>query len=268
MPFFYFPIAFLSILLIIIYLFIFGVSFFSVPPTNQLNRTLNLKVGASLGGQHSDAGRVAGLAEDVSIQRVAALVISFRQEATTILTPVAVNMEITIQSHNSDSLLLAGGWHDRLLAHRTSGGKFLVEVLNAVDEATSIHGEWDPIQATVAHHTGEAVRMVGLPGGSENPLHDGLGAYTALLQGINVAGLTVGFLLHGVEGLPPELAVADDARETIHMEDLVHGSASCPFPNDIFPTASTAAKVFVGRWIFHVIQHLLGQVLQFIFRAE
>lgn len=85
MPFFYFPIAFLSILLIIIYLFIFGVSFFSVPPTNQLNRTLNLKVGASLGGQHSDAGRVAGLAEDVSIQRVAALVISFRQEATTIL---------------------------------------------------------------------------------------------------------------------------------------------------------------------------------------
>lgn len=60
----------------------------------------------------------------------------------------------------------------------------LMEVFNAVDEATSIHGEWDPIQATVAHHTGEAVRMVGLPGGSENPLHDGLGAHTALLQGI------------------------------------------------------------------------------------
>lgn len=93
-------------------------------------------------------------------------------------------MEITIQSHNSDSLFLARGWHDRLLAHRTSGGKFLVEILNAVDEATSIHGEWDPIQATMAHHTGEAVRMVGLPGGSENPLHDGLGAHTALLQGI------------------------------------------------------------------------------------
>lgn len=170
-------------------------------------------------------------------------------------------MEITIQSHNSDSLLLARGWHDRLLAHRTSRGKFLVEVLNAMDEAASVHGEWDPIQATVAHHTGEAVRMVGLPGGSENPLHDGLGAHTAVLQGINVAGLTVGFLLHGIEGLPSELVVADDARETIHMEDLVHGSASCPFPNDIFPTASAAAKVFVSRWIFHVIQHLLGQVL-------
>lgn len=42
----------------------------------------------------------------------------------------------------------------------------LVEVLDAVDEAASIHGERDPIQAAVAHHTGKAVRMIGLPGGS------------------------------------------------------------------------------------------------------
>lgn len=239
-----------------------------MPPTNQLKGPLNLKVGASLGGQHSDAGRVAGLAEDVSIQRVAALVIPFRQETATILTPVAVNMEIAVQSHNPDGLLLARGGHDRLLAHRTPGGKFLVEVLDAVDEATGVHGEGDPIQAAVAHHAGEAVRVVGLPGGAEDPLHDGLGAHAALLQGVDVAGLTVGFLLHSIEGLPTKLVVADDAGETVHMEDLVHGSASCPFPNDVFPTASTAAKVFVSRWIFHVIQHLLGQVLQLIFRAE
>ena len=36
---------------------------------------------------------------------------------TTDLTAVAVNVEIAIQSHNPDSLLLARGWHDRLLAH-------------------------------------------------------------------------------------------------------------------------------------------------------
>lgn len=181
------------------------------------------------------------------------MVISFRQETTTILTPVAVNMEITIQSHNPDSLLLARGRHDRLLAHRTAGSKFLVEVLNAVDEATSVHGERDPIQAAVAHDTGKAVRMIGLPCGSENPLHDGLGANAALLQGVDVAGLAVGFLLHCVEGLPSELVVTDDAGKTIHVEDLIHSSASCPFPNYIFPTASTAAKVFISRWIFHVI---------------
>lgn len=59
-----------------------------------------------------------------------------------------------------------------------------MEVFNAVDEAASVHGERDAIQATVAHHTSEAVRMIGLPGGSKNPFHNGLGAYTALLQGI------------------------------------------------------------------------------------
>lgn len=60
----------------------------------------------------------------------------------------------------------------------------LVEVLDAVNEATSVHGEWDPVKAAVAHHAGEAVRMVGLSGGPQDPLHDGFGAHTALLQGI------------------------------------------------------------------------------------
>lgn len=57
-----------------------------------------------------------------------------------------------------------------------------MEILDAVDVATSIHSEGDPIQAAMAHHTGEAVGMVGLPSGSEDPFHDGLCADTALLQ--------------------------------------------------------------------------------------
>lgn len=57
-----------------------------------------------------------------------------------------------------------------------------MEILDAVDVPTGIHGEGDPIQAAMAHHTGEAVGMVGLPGGSENPFHDGLRTDTALLQ--------------------------------------------------------------------------------------
>jgi len=58
----------------------------------------------------------------------------------------------------------------------------LMEILDAVDVPTGIHGEGNPIQAAMAHDTGEAVGMVGLPGGSEDPFHDGLRAYTALLQ--------------------------------------------------------------------------------------
>lgn len=69
-------------------------------------------------------------------------------------------------------------------AGRGSVDCLLVEVLDAVDKATSIHGERNPIQTAVAHHTGKAVRMIGLPSGSENPLHDRFGAHTALLQGI------------------------------------------------------------------------------------
>lgn len=75
---------------------------------------------------------------------------------------------------------LQGDWQ----ARGNRADCLLVEVLNAVNEATSVHGEWDPIKAAVAHHTGEAVRVIGLPGGSQNPLHDGLGAHAALLQGI------------------------------------------------------------------------------------
>lgn len=204
----------------------------------------------------------------MSVQGVAALVVSFRQKATTILTAVAVHVEITVQSHDADGLLLARGRHDRLLAHRTAWGKFLVEVLDAMDEATGVHGKRDAIQAAVAHHAGEAVGVVGLPGGPEDPLHDGLVAHVALLQGINVAGLTVGLLLHGIERLSSELVVTDDAGEAVHVEDLIHGGASCPFSNHVLPTASTAAKVLIRRGIFHVIQHLLGQVLQLIFWPE
>lgn len=63
-------------------------------------------------------------------------------------------------------------------------GCLLVEVLDAMDEATGIHGKRDAIQAAVAHHAGEAVGVVGLPGGPEDPLHDGLVAHVALLQSI------------------------------------------------------------------------------------
>lgn len=61
-------------------------------------------------------------------------------------------------------------------------GCLLVEVLNAVNETASVYGKWDAVQATVAHHAGEAVWVVGLPGGTEDSLHDGLRTHTALLQ--------------------------------------------------------------------------------------
>lgn len=63
-------------------------------------------------------------------------------------------------------------------------GRLLVEVLNAVNETACVYGKRDAIQAAVAHHAGEAVGVVCLPGGTEDPLHDWLRTHTALLQRI------------------------------------------------------------------------------------
>lgn len=53
------------------------VAFFLEAGTEQLSWLPTLQVSARLGRQDPDAGRVAGLTEDVPIQGVAALVVSF-----------------------------------------------------------------------------------------------------------------------------------------------------------------------------------------------
>ena len=57
-----------------------------------------------------------------------------------------------------------------------------VEVLDAVDLGGGVHGEGHPIQAAVAHHAGEAARVVGLAHGPQDAVQDGLGALGATLE--------------------------------------------------------------------------------------
>lgn len=64
------------------------------------------------------------------------------------------------------------------------GSHSLVEVFDAVDVVGSVHGERDAIKAALAHHTGEAVGVVGLPCGPQDSLHDGLTADVTGLQGV------------------------------------------------------------------------------------
>jgi len=51
-----------------------------------------------------------------------------------------------------------------------------VEVVDAVYLRGGVDGEGDPVQAAVAHHTGETARVVGLPHGPQDAVQDGLGA--------------------------------------------------------------------------------------------
>lgn len=59
-----------------------------------------------------------------------------------------------------------------------------MEVLDAVDVVGGVHGERDAVQAAVAHHAGEAVRVVGFPRGPQDALHDGLTADGAGLESV------------------------------------------------------------------------------------
>lgn len=59
-----------------------------------------------------------------------------------------------------------------------------MKVLDAMDVVGSVHGEGDAVQAAVAHHAGEAVRVVGLPCSPQDALHDGLTADGAGLKGV------------------------------------------------------------------------------------
>lgn len=55
-----------------------------------------------------------------------------------------------------------------------------------------------------------------------------------------VAGLAVGLLVHGIEGLPTQLGVAGHADEAVHVEDLVHGSAASALAHHVLSAAGTS----------------------------
>ena len=57
----------------------------------------------------------------------------------------------------------------------------------------------------------------------------------------DIARLTVGFFLHGKEGLATQLGAAGHADEAVDMEDLVHGSAASPFTHYVLSAACAAA---------------------------
>lgn len=65
----------------------------------------------------------------------------------------------------------------------------------------------------------------------------------------NVTTLTVTLLVEGVERLPSETGVAGDARETLHVEHLLHGDTAAAVTDHVVTAPGTAAwkksQVFV-----------------------
>lgn len=59
-------------------------------------RVSHSEVSRGLGGEGLDATGVAVFAEDMAIQRVTTLVVSLREKTATILTAIALHMEVTV----------------------------------------------------------------------------------------------------------------------------------------------------------------------------
>lgn len=91
----------------------------------------------------------------------------------------------SIHSTNLNFSSVKASFNDWLISERKTykwSKVILVEVLDAVDLVGGVHGERNAVQAAVTHHADEAVRVVGLPCGPQDALHDGLTADAAGLQ--------------------------------------------------------------------------------------
>lgn len=65
----------------------------------------------------------------------------------------------------------------------------------------------------------------------------------------DVAALAVTLLVQGVEGLPSQTGVAGDARETLHVEHLLHGDAATAITDHVVATPDAATCKWKGRSI-------------------
>lgn len=77
----------------------------------------------------------------------------------------------------------------------------------------------------------------------------------------DVARLTVGFFLHGKEGLATQLGAAGHADEAVDMEDLVHGCAAGTFAYYVLSAACAAACLETENGKLGTLStHIKGQI--------
>lgn len=166
---------------------------------------------------------VARLAEEVVIQRVAALVGGLhRQEDTAVLTTVTVFVEVPTHALNFVGVLPVAG-DDGILTDAAHGGKFPVEVSHAVHLVLVVQCEALIPDAPGTGNTGEAGWVEGLAHGANDVVSDHLSTLATLLQSVLVAGLAQGAPVLLIESLPSELAAAGAAREALGMVLPLHG---------------------------------------------
>lgn len=90
-------------------------------------------------------------------------------------------MKAAIKSNYTNSFLLARFRHDRIVTNGATRGKFLVEIINAVNTVGGINGERNAIQTEEANNAGETLRMIRFSSGTQDAIENRFGANAAFL---------------------------------------------------------------------------------------
>lgn len=195
--------------------FEFG-SYFSLSETHVFHQSVHGLLG-SLG--------VAFHAQYLAVQWVAAICIRLYGEgAGAILTPVTLEVEVFIQSHDSDRLLASRGRNDGLVTAHTQRRETPVIILDTVGVVVVVCDEGRPLQATGAGGTEETVGVETLAHCLQHTVSNPLSTAGAHRQGTHIAVLTLRRSVPVVELHALQGAMAAHAAEAVGVEELVHGS--------------------------------------------
>ena len=137
---------------------------------------------------------MATSAEEVLPKRVTPLVRLVGELHITHLAHVAVHVEVFLHGNHSYGFLGALHRRDSLTTGGALGGKYPMEVVDAVDLVVKVHGEGNTVKALVANAAAETTRVERLADRLENALHDQVTAYPTFFRGLLETGVEVVFL--------------------------------------------------------------------------
>ncbi len=135
-----------------------------------------------------------------------------------------------------------------------------MEILNAMDLIGRINRKRNPIQALSTHHTSEALWMIRLASGPQNPLQNRLKANRTFLQRIQIIILTIWLPIQRVKRFSLQIYLALLACEATDVIHLIHCCAAGSLSDDPAIALDTdAITITVRIGLVHRLDQEVGQ---------
>lgn len=206
--------------------------------------------------------------QDPTIQWIAAIFIRFYGErASAILTTVTLKVEVFVESHHSDCLLTASGWHYGLITAHAQRGETPVVILDTVGVVVVISDERRPLKCAGAGAAAETVGVETLAHRLQHTVCDLLTTSGTHRQGTHIAVLALRRAVPVIELHALQGAMAAHATEAVGVEELIHGphcwlctgQSLATLPADLCGRGGDDRRMCV-----HVFDEVLGHSLQLL----